>query len=293
MPLQAEVAVERTSVLGEGVLWDNRRNLLYWLDILDHKVLVYDPNTGGNQVIDVEGYPSTIVPRESGGVAITLQDGFAHLDLESGACNLICKVEGDITGNRFNDGKCDAAGRFWAGTMNFDTEPRKGALYVLDAHHEVRRMLDGVSCSNGIVWTHDNNTMYYIDSPTQTVEAFDFDQRTGNIGNRRTVVRVPKEEGLPDGMTIDSEDKLWVALFGGGRVNRYDPVSGDLLDTVEAPGADQVTACAFGGKDLRDLYITTASCDYTEQDWRDHPQAGCLFKARSGAQGVPAHRYIG
>jgi sugar lactone lactonase YvrE len=293
MPQKAEVVLERQSVLGEGALWDSRQDLLYWLDIMDHKAFVYNPVSGENRALDVKNYPSTIVPRESGGAAVTLKNGFAHLDLQSGECSLICEVEGEIDGNRFNDGKCDAAGRFWAGTMDFTIKPHRGALYVLDADHGVRKMLDGVSCSNGIVWTRDNHTMYYIDSLTQRIEGFDFDVETGEISNRRTVVAIPKEVGMPDGMSVDSEDTLWVALFQGGKVNRYDPESGELLETVEVPGASQVTACAFGGSDLRDLYITTASSGYEEQDWKKHPQAGCLFRIRTSSQGVPAHCYYG
>jgi sugar lactone lactonase YvrE len=293
MNLVAEIAFKRRSTLGEGVIWDSRQNLLYWLDILDHKVCVFDPDSGENTVLEVENYPSTIVSCESGGAAVALKNGFAHLNLQSGECSLICEVEGEIAGNRFNDGKCDAAGRFWAGTMDFDIEPRKGALYVLDAQHKVRKMLDAVSCSNGIVWSRDSRTMFYIDSLSQRVDRFDFDVETGNISKRKIAVEIPKEIGMPDGMTIDSEDNLWIALFQGGKVNHYDPESGELLDTVEVPGADQVTACAFGGKDLRDLYITTASADYKEQDWKNHPNAGCLFKIRTSAQGLPANRFKG
>lgn len=293
MPLKAEIALQYKAVLGEGVLWNGRQNLLYWVDILDHKVFVYDPVSGENKVLDVGNYPSTIVPRETAGAAVTLENGFAHLDLQSGECSLICEMEKDVPGNRFNDGKCDAAGRFWAGTMDLDIKPKKGALYVLDGRYRVRKMLDGVSCSNGIVWTRDNRTMYYIDSPTQQVEGFDFDVETGNISNRRTVVDIPKEAGMPDGMSIDSDDTLWVALFRGGKVNHYDPESGQLLETVEVPGADQVTACAFGGSDLQDLYITTASSDYRVEDWEKHPNAGCLFTVRTDTKGVPAHYFRG
>ncbi len=293
MSSKAEIVVKRKSVLGEGSLWVPQKKLLYWVDILDHKVFVYNPATGENKTLDVKEFPSTIVARESGGAAVTLKNGFAALDLESGNCEMLAEVEQELDGNRFNDGKCDPAGRFWAGSMDFGLAPGKGGLYRLDSDKKVTQILKDVSCSNGIVWTADKKTMYYIDSLTYEIHAFDYNNDTGDVSNRRPVVSIPKEVGFPDGMSIDSEGMLWLALYFGGRVNRYNPQTGECIGGIEVPGANLVTSCAFGGDNLDELYITTASCDYTDSDWEKYPNAGCLFKANPGVKGVESAAFKG
>ncbi len=293
MEKRAERLFARRSNLGEGALWAREADRLYWVDILDRRVMVFDPATASNREIPLDHYPSTIVPRSGGGVMITVESGFAELNLESGKANVVAQVEAEVTSNRFNDGKCDPAGRFWAGTMDFDLAAGKGALYFLDRNAKVTRVLEHVSCSNGIVWSSDARTMYYIDSVTQRVDAFDYDVDSGAISRRRPAVEIPKPVGFPDGMTMDCEGMLWVALYGGGKINRYDPRSGKLLGTVLVPRANLVTSCAFGGADLRDLYITTASCGYRDADWSEHPDAGSLFLARMDVAGVPAGVYRG
>jgi sugar lactone lactonase YvrE len=290
---QAVVIVNQKSHLGEGALWDNDLNVLYWVDILNHKVFMFDPKTSENKEYDVSYYPSTIVPWKNQEVAITLENGFARLNLENGSFEILKEVEQDMKANRFNDGKCDPAGRFWAGTMDFNITGNKGALYMLDRECKVTKQLDNISCSNGIVWSKDNSTMFYIDSLTQEIHAFDYNLENGKISNRRTIVKIPKDVGLPDGMSIDSNGMLWVALYFGGKVNCYDPKKGELIDSIEIPGANLVTSCAFGGAELNELYITTASCDYSDSDWVRWPNAGCLFKAEMAVKGVPSYRFQG
>ena len=293
MAHKAERVLKHRANLGEGALWAQTARMLYWVDILDRRIMVFDPATNANREIPVAHYPSAIVPRARGGAMIAVERGFAALDLETGRVSMVAEIEADIPSNRFNDGKCDPAGRFWAGSMDFDLAPEKGALYSLDRDRKVSKALEKVSCSNGIVWSADRKSMYYIDSLTQRVDAFDYDFETGSIARRGTAVEIPKEVGFPDGMAIDSEDMIWVALYGGGRVNRYNPKTGRFLDAVLVPGANLVTSCAFGGADLGDLYITTASCGYDDADWKGHPEAGSLFRARTGAVGVPAGVYGG
>lgn len=293
MSLSAERIPEAKALLGEGSIWDPRANVLYWVDIEGHKVFVFEPGSGENRTLEVPGYPSTIVPRASGGALITVANGFAALDPETGAVQMLAEVESEISTNRFNDGKCDPAGRFWAGTMDFELKPGKGSLYFLDTDLSVEKALSGVSVSNGIVWSRDGKTMYYIDSPTQEVHAFDYDLDTGRLGKRCVAVSIAKETGVPDGMTIDEEGMLWVALWGGGAVKRYDPGTGRCLETVEVPGAHQVSSCALGGTDLDELYITTASTGYTTEEWRAHPDAGSLFRVKVGVKGLPAVSFEG
>jgi sugar lactone lactonase YvrE len=291
----AEPVVKIKAILGEGSIWDSNRQLLYWLDILGHQVFVYDPSTGTNTAIDVPDHPSTIVPRESGGTVITIKNGFASLDLTTGATVMLAEMEGDMGTNRFNDGKCDPAGRLWAGTMEFNLQTNEGSLYVLDRDLSVKKVLSDVTCSNGIVWTEDRKTMYYIDSPKRVVHAYDYDDHTCTLSNERIAVNIPEEIGLPDGMTIDSEGMIWVAIFGGSMVCRYDPKSGEKIDTVQVPKARCVTSCALGGPDLTDLYITTATAlfEHKLDDPEMHENGGNLFKVKVDVPGIPAISFKG
>jgi sugar lactone lactonase YvrE len=190
-----------------------------------------------------------------------------------------------------NDGKCDRAGRFWAGTMAMKEGPGAGSLYRLDTDHSVHTMVTGVTISNGLCWSLDDKQMYYIDTPLGRVDVFDFDAPSGAIKNRRTLFEIPKENGAPDGMTIDEDGCLWVAHWGGGAVRRY-TTKGVVDQTIELP-ASRVTSCMFGGSDLRDLYITTASIGLTPEQQREQPHAGGIFVSRTGVTGTPGYLFKG
>jgi sugar lactone lactonase YvrE len=190
-----------------------------------------------------------------------------------------------------NDGKCDAAGRFWAGTMAFDYRRGAGALYRLDPDGRVHTMVRDVTISNGLDWTDDGRRMYYIDTPTKSIDVFDFDLASGAIASRRSLVQVPDGQGFPDGMTLDAEGGIWVALFRGGVVRRYTP-DGALDREIRLP-VTQPTSCAFGGRDLRDLYITTAANTLSPEERARQPHAGGVFRCRPGVQGRPANRFRG
>ena len=288
-----EVIVNRRCVVGEGAIWDARRHYLLWVDVLDHLLFIYDPATEQNREINLLQAVGAVVPRMTEGVVVALHNGFAVLDLETERMTPIADPEGDIPGNRFNDGKCDPAGRFWAGTMAFDglREQEQGALYCLDTDGEVTWKLGRVSISNGIVWSHDSRTMYYIDSVKNDVRAFDFDLENGSITNERVTVR-NDGEGVFDGMTIDEDGMVWIAIYGGGAVKRYNPDSGEHLDTIEVP-ARCVTSCAFGGENLDQLYITSASYQLTSTELDEQPLAGSLFRTVPGVRGVQAFEYGG
>ena len=200
--------------------------------------------------------------------------------------------EADVPGNRFNDGKCDPAGRFWAGTMAYENPVNQGSLYRMDTDLSVHKMLDNIGISNGLVWSLDHSTMYYIDTVAYTVRAFDYDIDTGDLKNERVAIHVPREMGGPDGMTIDSEGMLWVAHYGGSQVCRWNPETGEVLHTIKLP-AKQITACAFGGKDLDTLFITSAAQQLSKEDLEQQPLAGGLFSIKPGYQGVKAYRFQG
>lgn len=287
----AEPILEARALLGEGSLWDSEKNCLYWVDILGRTVNIFDPAAGRNRVLQVNQDVGTVVPGKSGDLMIALRDGFARLQIESGAVVMVAENKRD--GIRFNDGKCDPAGRFWAGTMADDEAQGAGALYCLDADLRVRTMLDRVTVSNGLVWTSDAKRFYYIDSPTYAVAAFDYDAETGEIANRKTAIQIDKRLGLPDGMAIDEEDMVWIAHWGGGQVTRWNPHTGKLLDRIDVPGAGLVTSCAFGGPGLDELFITSASVGLTDEQKKVQTLAGAIFRIKLNVKGVPAHPFDG
>jgi sugar lactone lactonase YvrE len=293
MARKAEPIRAYKSKHGEGPFWYAPGNVLYWVDIDAGRVCIYAPTTDVNRTIDVHEPCGTVVPRRSGGVMVALESSFAHVDLATGAVRNVAKVENPPPKKRFNDGKCDPAGRFWAGTMAYDQTKGAASLYRLDPDLSVRSMVRDVTISNGIVWTRDARTMYYIDTPTHEVWAYDYDDQTGEIRNRRTVIRVPKEMGHPDGMCIDSQDCVWIALWDGARACRWDPRSGRLLDTVEVEGAKQTSACALGGENLDELYITTSTQGFTPEKHREQPNAGYLFRCKVDVPGVIGSEFAG
>ena len=267
-----------TSTWGEGPLWD-RHSLLY-VDIEAHKILRFDPKTGQEKIWDVGERVGTVVTRAQGGLVYGGDKGISFLDEATGATTLIVDPEPHLPHNRFNDGKCDPAGRFWAGTMPTDVKAPKAALYCLQKDLTIEYKFGPVTVSNGIVWTRDQSTMYYIDSPRRNVIAFDYDIATGGICNERIAVNTSQWNASPDGMAIDSEDRIWVAFCHGAAVRCFDPKSGNVEAEITLP-CIEVTACAFGGDDLGDLYITTGKKQGEEL-------SGRLFVTRPGATGVAA-----
>jgi sugar lactone lactonase YvrE len=289
--IEAELALDARAELGEGPVWDSELGRLIWVDITGERVHRFDPLTGDDETTAVGQPVGAASPRIPDGLVLAVRDGFVFLDLERARLQLVAEVEAETPGNRMNDGKCDAAGRFWAGTMPFAGNRPSGALYRLDSDLSVSRMLDGVTISNGIAWSPDGRSMYYIDSPTYRVDVFDYDVDAGEIAKRRTLFELPADGGLPDGMTVDAEGLLWIAFWGVGAVRRYTP-DGLLAAVVELP-VSLVTSCAFGGPDLADLYITSASGPLSPEQAVDQPAAGGLFRARPGVSGLPHHRFRG
>lgn len=292
MTKSAEPIIQQKAQLGEGALWHGPGNVLYWIDIMNQEVHTYNPSTNENHTVNVGHDVGTVVTRKSGGLVLAIKDGFASLDPDTCKLEMLKEVEADIPSNRFNDGKCDPAGRFWAGSMNYEITPGKAALYMLDTDLTVQKMIDGVTCSNGIVWTVDGKTMYYIDSTTYQVHGYDFDLETGSISNKRVAIET-KDVGFPDGMALDEEGMVWVALWGEGKVCRLNPQNGKPIDAVEVPGAKQTTSCAFGGKNLNEMYITSAAIGLSEEALREQPNAGALFRINLNVRGVPTHGFLG
>lgn len=289
--LHAELVLDAKAMLGEGSIWHPKENKLYWIDIEGKALHIYDPATKQDKSFDVGSRIGTVVPVKNGGALVALQNGIHFMDTKTGKLTFINNPLPDPN-IRFNDGKCDPSGRFWVGSMAMDSRRKGAVLYRMDKDKTIHTMLDSVIISNGIVWTADKKTMYYNDTPTGTVQGFDYDDKTGEITNRRVVVKIPRGGGGPDGMTIDADGNLWVALWGSGTVGKFDPKTGELLQKVIVP-AQNVTSCAFGGKDLKTLYITTARVGVNEDKLKEFPFSGGLFSVKPGVRGVPAEFYKG
>ncbi len=286
-----ELVLDHKCELGEGPVWDVEHGIIYWVDILAQEIHQFSPASGKHEVHKQDQMVGAIALTDSGGMVAALATGFALLDLEKGTKEMISTPEGHLPNNRFNDGKCDPAGRFWAGTMDMADLPYAGSLYMLGADLEAEKKISGVSCSNGLAWSLDYKTMYFIDSPTRGVRSYEFDVETGAISNEQIAINLTSEPGIPDGMTIDAEGMLWIAFFDGWRVARYDPHTGRHLESVFLPVA-RVTSCAFGGDRLEDLYVTTARVGLDESDLVKQPLAGSLFVYKNiGPRGLPADKF--
>ena len=271
--------------LGEGAFWNHKTQELYWVDIEDQMLYIYNPQTKTNRSLPTPSKIGTVVPKNTNETIVALQDGIYTMNLKSGDVVLLSDIESGLTENRFNDGKCDPSGRLWVGSMALNMQSYRANLYMVDTTGNAQLKIDSVTISNGIAWSSDQKTMYYIDTPTGMIRAFDFDNEIGAISNERVVVTVPDSMGFPDGMAIDSDDMLWVGMWNGNAVIRYNPQTGKVISKIEVP-AHNVTACAFGGKNLDTLYITTASIDMTEKEKAAYPLAGSIFKADPGVKGV-------
>jgi sugar lactone lactonase YvrE len=263
------------------------------VDIEKRRIHCYHPGDDATRTYTLAQRIGSLVRRERGGLLLALENGFWRFDPETEALEHLHDPEPDRPGNRFNDGKCDARGRFWAGTMDAAQEVADaGSLYCLDTDGRVERHLGSVGISNGLAWSADGRRMYYIDSPTRRVDVFDYDLDAARFANRRTAFEIPEGLGFPDGMSIDVEGKLWVAIWGGSMVARFDPDTGAMLAQVPVPAA-HVTSCAFAGPALDELYITTARQGLDENALAAQPTAGGLFRARVPVPGLPAEPYRG
>lgn len=291
--MQSQIIIDAKATLGEGAIWDYEKKVLYWIDITGKEVHIYDPSVNKDKCIAVGQMPGTVVPRKNGGLLVALQNGMHFLDELSGELRFIVNPESHLPGNRYNDGKCDPAGRFWVGTVSLNCDiPGAGSLYVLDNKMEIIRKLTSLTIANGIAWSLDYNLMYYIDTPTSEIWSFRYDLQSGGIWDKKTVISIPEKDGFPDGMTIDEDGMLWVALYGGWKVARYNPINGKKLEDIQLP-VSNVTSCAFGGENLDELYITTARLDLGRNELISQPLAGGVFMAKPGTKGIPCCKFSG
>ncbi len=272
---------EESGELFESPLWYKGR--LYWVDIL--RGVIYRKGKEGEEKLRLSNYVSSIQPHFTSELVATSGRGFYLVDFPSSS-RLGFEVKEWDPRNRFNDGKCDALGRYWAGTMNLEEKYPTGGLYVLDLDMGYRTAITGTTISNGMAWSLDNKVFYFIDTPTRKVFSFEFDLKDGRLGEMGVAFDFgsTRLKGNPDGMTIDSEGKLWVALFGGGKVVRVDPETHELLEEIDVP-TPNVTSVTFGGENLNVLFITTASIHLKESD----KNAGFVYYERTSYRGTESN----
>lgn len=288
----AETVIEAGATLGEGCCWDHAKQRLYWLDILNCEVHIYDPATGEDAVHKTPYHVTLVHPTTKGDLILGTKMGIARMDAQTGAFQELIDPEADIPTNRFNDGKPGPDGRLYAGTIAYDGSDKKANFWRIEKDLSYSRLIDHVGNSNGLAWSPDETTLYWIDTKTNCVFAFDWDKASGDISNRRVAVEVPKTVGHPDGMTIDSDGMLWTALWGGYGVARWNPANGELLQKVTC-SAQNVTCPSFGGPGLDVLYFTTAIKGRDTSDPSDTPGSGNVFCAKPGARGLPGYVFDG
>jgi sugar lactone lactonase YvrE len=280
-----EIAVQSTATLGEGPTWDAMTSTLIWVDILGQQVHRYSPTTGTSTVIDTPQHVGAAKPRAGGGLVLNLRDGVALQDT-SGAYRWLAYWARE--GVRGNDAAVDPAGRLWAGTMRYDTASGGGWLARVAPDGHAKVMLDKATISNGIGWSPDASLMYYADTDTGVIDVLGFDVDAGEVSDRRLFVDV---SGSPDGLCVDADGCVWVALWGAGQVRRYTP-AGVLDRTLTVPAA-HTSACCFGGSGFTDLYVTTAREGRTDAELAAEPLTGSVFVFPDVGVGMPSTVFAG
>jgi len=286
-----ECVWEIEASLGEGPLWVAQEQAVYWVDIFNNKVHRYSLAGGAQKTWTFDEPVTSLSAREQGGFIGTIRDGYASIDFENQTVEAIQLPESDIPNNRFNDGKVDAQGRYWAGTMDTKQKSEDGTLYRLNPDLSLDTMDKNYIITNGPTFSKDGKTLYHTDTTKREIYAFDLSD-TGAISNKRIFTKFEnKDEGSPDGMTVDSEDCIWVCHFGGSRITRYSP-EGEILQVVPMP-VPNITSCTFAGDNLDTMFITTARIAISEADLPKYPLAGSFFSFKPDVKGLPTPLFAG
>ena len=286
-PPVVELALELQMTLGEGAFWDGARGAMVWVDIL--KGEIHELAGSAHRVHRTDTHVGVAAPRARGGWVLAVREGFGAFDPDTGHFEILTRVE--VPGTRMNDGNVDRRGRFFAGSMLYTEEAGGGRLYRLDPDLSVVAVLDPVSVSNGIDWSPDGRSVYYVDSRERTIARFDFDEDTAAWSNVETFARLGDGEGFPDGLTVDSDGCVWLAVWDGAQVRRYTP-DARLAEVFQIP-APRVTSCGFGGSDLATLFVTTARVGLSASQLQEYPLSGSLFAIRPGTSGSARNVFAG
>lgn len=288
--IPSELLYKAEATTGEGSIWHPGRKTLFWVDIEGKTLYEYSPDSQNCTSWKFDKMVSTVVPETDTTMVVALQNEIVRINLNNGQTSHITPIP-DLQGKiRCNDGKCDPRGNLWIGTMGFGAPQGAGTLYCVEPNGNVTAKLKNVTISNGIVWSSRKNFMYYVDTPTNRIVRFRYDINNGDILYDGVAVTIPKGTGSPDGMAIDGNDNLWVAHWGGYGVYCYSPYTGELLAKVEVP-VPNVASCAFGGKKLDTLYITTARAGLSDKQLKEYPLSGSLFHCKPNVIGVKAQHF--
>ncbi len=289
--VEVRCVCETPSLLGEAPLWSPRDDALYWVDILTPAVHRFDVASGKDTETKLGSMLSLAVPKATGGLLIATPNGLMTLD-DRGALTRFSHPEADRPGNRYNDGKCDRMGRLWVGSMDMGVAPNQGSLFKVESDGSWHKMDTGFTVANGIGWSPDNTRMYFTDSHRKLVFQYDFDFLSGTIANRRPLISFDASAGSPDGLTVDAEGCLWVAMWDGWCVVRFDP-DGREMSRILMP-VPRPTSCSFGGPNLDVLYVTSARMRLSQEVLNSAPLSGSLFAARiPGVRGLPETVFAG
>ena len=288
-----DCVLKAQAVIGESPLWDRHGNVLFWVDIANQEIYRFHPDSGVNDTFRLPYLVTSVALRQHGGLIITVKHGFAFYDPDTGQLDLLGNPEPEKPDNRFNDGKCDRQGRFWAGTMNHvQWDAPSGCLYRFDPDKRITCMRSAVTCSNGLGWSPDDRVMYYVESFRHCIYAFDFDAAAGTLSNPRVFASVEEHSGgCPDGLTVDADGCVWNAQVGLGRVVRYTP-DGNVDGIIELP-VPRPTSCIFGGDNLDVLYVTSATETMSRGQLAQAPLSGSLFAVYPGVRGLPETPFAG
>lgn len=282
--MKTELIFDAKATLGEGPAWDAKTQTLYWVDIFEKRVYA-----GTQILVQLDEFIGCLAPSKNGHLILGMRASFVDLEPDSVQLTVLAFLDSEPPNNRMNDGKCDPSGRFLAGTMNLNGKDPTGSLYSFDGR-ETACLLDGITISNGLAWSPDHKTLYYIDTPTQEVRAFDYDVATGQIANPRVAIRAGESIGWLDGMTSDTEGNLWIAMWGGAQVTKWNPDTGKLLEQFPVPALH--TSCpVFGGRDMNELYITSARKGMSEVDLIKYPLSGGLFRVVTKIEGMQTFEF--
>ena len=284
--MRVELLYDAKATLGEGPVWDARAQTLYWLDILSKRIYA-----NADVIAELDDFIGCLTLRQRGGLILAKRLSFWTFDLVAASSTFLAAPADEPATNRFNDGKCDPRGRFLAGTMNLNETDSTGSLYSFDGK-SITKLLSDVTISNGMTWSADGKTFYYIDTPTRQVQAFDYDLDSGAIANPRIAVTIPASLGWPDGMTSDSQGNLWIAMWGGAQVTKWNPHTGQLLERIPVH-ALQPSSCVFGGKNMNELFITSACKDMDDAALTKYPLSGGVFRVETNVEGMPMFEFAG
>ena len=289
---QVECVSESRALLGEGPMWSPRDGALYWVDILTPSIHRYDSVQHLDTEIKLGSMVSVAIPKATGGLLVATPSGLMTFDDDSKRLTLLCHPESERAGNRYNDGKCDRMGRLWIGTLDMGTAANRGNLFRVDSDGSWKKMASGFTVANGLGWSPDNRAMYFTDSMRRVIYAYDFDLHSGEITNRKTLITLDPSDGTPDGLTVDEDGCLWVAIWDAWRISRYSP-DGQELMRIKMP-VPRPTSCCFGGANLDTLYVTSASVRLNADALASAPLSGSLFAIRiPGVRGLPETTFAG